>query len=290
MKKIGLRNIKTALAVVLTVVILRIFSSETYFFAPIAAIITMQNTVYSSFKTGLNRMIGTTIGAIIAIIAVKLSVNVMVNTILIFVGIVLVIYLCNVFNFKKSSAIACIVFLMITLYADKIAPIEYGVRRLLETFMGIMIVLAVNFVVSPNESQKRLYEYYDKLKEQVNEIFKNIILDGDNPRLFTLRDDISKFKTIFSSYQFEHMDDNKYEEELDLINNRIKLLREANVHLKLLYDMRENRCLSTVNYTKLEELDYEINLKTVDVIPTDDHENIVFNFHVDKIINIINKL
>ncbi|WBW98315.1 FUSC family protein [Oceanirhabdus sp. W0125-5] len=290
MKKIGLRNIKTALAVVISVVILRIFSSETYFFAPIAAIMTMQNTVYSSFRTGLNRMIGTTIGAVIAIIAVELSVNVMVNSILIFVGIILVIYLCNVLNFKQSVGIACIVFLMIILYADNIAPVEYGISRLLETFMGIIIALGVNFVVSPNESQKKMYEHYDKLKEQIDEIFKNIILNGDNPKLFTLRDDISEFKAIFSSYQFEHMDDNEYEEELDLINNRIKLLREANVHLKLLYDMRANCCLSTANYAKLKESDYEINLRKSAVLPIDDHENIVFNFHVDKMINLIKKL
>jgi len=290
MKKIGLRNIKTALAVVISVVILRIFSSESYFFAPIAAIMTMQNTVYSSFKTGLNRMIGTTIGAVIAIIAVELSVNVVVNSILIFVGIVLVIYLCNIFNFKQSVGIACIVFLMIILYADNIAPIEYGISRLLETFMGIIIALGVNYIVSPNESKKKMYEYYGKLKEEVDEIFQNIIINGDNPKLFSLRDDISEFKTIFSSYQFEHMDDNKYEEELDLINNRIKLLREANIHLKLLYDMRERCCFSISNYAKLEKYDYEINHRKSDVLPIDDHENIVFNFHVDKTISLINKL
>ena len=56
--KIGMRNVKTPLAVFLCVVIFQILNMGSSFYAAIAAIISMQSSVLDSFKTGKNRMLG----------------------------------------------------------------------------------------------------------------------------------------------------------------------------------------------------------------------------------------
>ncbi|MDT2191533.1 FUSC family protein [Paenibacillus larvae] len=68
--RIGMRNVKTAIAVLLCILILRLFQIESPFYACIAAVITMQNTVEDSYETGINRIIGTLIGAAIGLVFV----------------------------------------------------------------------------------------------------------------------------------------------------------------------------------------------------------------------------
>ncbi|AOY75356.1 hypothetical protein BJL90_05245 [Clostridium formicaceticum] len=71
--KIGLRTIKTGIAVTVSLVISNMLRIESPFFAAIAAIIAMQPTVSDSWKTGVNRILGTVIGAIVGAIFVALS-------------------------------------------------------------------------------------------------------------------------------------------------------------------------------------------------------------------------
>lgn len=147
--RIGMRNIKTALSVVLCIIILRLFKVESPFFACIAAIITMQNKINISFKTGLNRMIGTIIGACFGILFTLLSPQ---NIFLIGFGIIMVIYITNILNKKDSASIACIVFLAIMLNITG-SPVQYSLLRVFETFVGIIVAVGINYLVFPPEKQ-----------------------------------------------------------------------------------------------------------------------------------------
>ncbi len=52
MKSIGMRNIKTALAVTLSILISEFFKLDSPFYAAIAAVISMQNSVTGSYRVG----------------------------------------------------------------------------------------------------------------------------------------------------------------------------------------------------------------------------------------------
>lgn len=148
---IGMRNIKTAIAVFLCIVVLKFLNMNTPFYACIAAVITMQNTVNVSFKTGLYRMVGTLIGAGVGVGFSVLSPN---NLVLTAVGIVIVIYITNLLRQKDSTSIACIVFLAVMTNLSDVTPIHYSALRVLETFVGIVIAMAVNALLYPPENPK----------------------------------------------------------------------------------------------------------------------------------------
>lgn len=59
LEKIGMRNIKTAIAVVISILVSKLLKTEYPFYAAIASIISMQSSVEDSFKTGRNRILGT---------------------------------------------------------------------------------------------------------------------------------------------------------------------------------------------------------------------------------------
>lgn len=149
--KPGMRNIKTAIAVVLCIIILRFFSDNSPFYACIAAVIAMQSTVQSSWKTGVTRIIGTLAGASVGVLLSLIGVN---NVLITGVGIVVVIYITNILKQNAAIGIACIVYLAIMVNVKDTTPLNYALMRTAETFFGIIMAMVVNSVVFPPVKEK----------------------------------------------------------------------------------------------------------------------------------------
>lgn len=150
-EKVGMRNIKTAIAVFISIILSKLFKMEYPFYAAIAAIISMQSSVEESFKTGRNRMLGTSIGAAVGFVCALINPG---NAFVSAIGIVIVIYLCNLIKWKEASSIGGVVFLAIMLNLKGNNPLWYSINRLLDTFLGIIVAIAVNYFIIPPKSKK----------------------------------------------------------------------------------------------------------------------------------------
>ena len=102
--KIGLRTIKSGIAVFLCLLLL----PNEPFFACLTAVICLQDTVYNSIHTGINRGAGTILGASFGLVFLFLFRSLEVHMsnqyiakiviyLIIASGIILMIYLCNLF-------------------------------------------------------------------------------------------------------------------------------------------------------------------------------------------------
>lgn len=154
--KLGFRAIKSGISVFLCLLIL----PNPSFFACIAAFICLQDTISNSVKMGINRIIGTLLGGFIGLIFIyicrfvesiiplsfltKLFVYLVIG-----IGIIVVIYTCNVIKRPAASSIACIVFTGITITHAHGNPLSYAVNRTLETIVGIIISILVNKYINP---------------------------------------------------------------------------------------------------------------------------------------------
>ena len=145
--KIGMRTVKTVVAVAICMVIMLFFPVEKAFYACIAAVICMQQTVEHTVRTGLNRMKGTVVGALLGIAGLLLQqhVNLDLQIVLAPVGVLLILYLCNIMKMPASCSIGCVVYLSILLVQRDLSPFMFGLMRTLETFAGIVIAMIVNF-------------------------------------------------------------------------------------------------------------------------------------------------
>ena len=153
--KIGLRNIKTALAVFICLLCFQIFGRNPIY-AAIAAIVSMQNTVESSIKTGVDRLIGTVIGGLVGVFFILsrlIFFNIWIYFVLIAIGIVAVIYINVLIKKTGSVAISCIVFLIIMVNAEsmQVQPfmeaLSYAGNRVLDTAIGVIIGVLVNWIL-----------------------------------------------------------------------------------------------------------------------------------------------
>lgn len=150
--KIGMRNIKTAVAVYLCLYILE-FMERDAVLAGVAAIICMQPTVESSLEQGVSRVLGTVMGGFVGVIFLY-----MVNWISYFgysierfyiyiipIGIILIIQTCVLMKQTKSVSIGCIVYLTIMMnQKDAGDYFWYPINRTLDTIFGIAIAILVN--------------------------------------------------------------------------------------------------------------------------------------------------
>jgi len=155
---IGLRTIKTVIAVFVCLLIKLIFHRETIFYATIAAVICMQQTPQKSISTGIHRFIGTIIGAAFGFIVLKIvpyipSYYTFSYVFIIPLCMLAAMYFCTFLNQKTSIAICCIVFLgVVTNFGRDISNTEtYVIIRIIDTTIGIVVATIVNKYFFPYE-------------------------------------------------------------------------------------------------------------------------------------------
>ena len=157
---LGMRNIKTVLAVFICVVVFAIMGPEfNPLFAAIAAVLTMGPSIENSIETGWNRILGTIFGGaagLLGIFVTNLIPYEYAYVAIIPLGILVLIYLCN--NFDKAGAIVitCVMFLSVmTTYPQEMGSYMLAILRLLETAFGIIVAFLVNrFIKLPEADEK----------------------------------------------------------------------------------------------------------------------------------------
>ena len=153
--KIGMRNVKTALAVGICLLFFQLIdigSDINGVQAAVAATICMKSSLQNTVKTGLNRTVGTVIGSAMGILFLMLynEIPEFLIAVVATFGVVVVIFLCNVLRLKASVPISVVVYLIILIGRHDIPPLFYGLARLGETVFGIFIAYIVNKFLTPS--------------------------------------------------------------------------------------------------------------------------------------------
>lgn len=165
MPKIGMRMVKTSLAVFICLIAYTFRQSGMPFYSAIAAILCMQPDVESSFRVGLNRVIGTFVGGCLGmgVLAVETWLYNFHNLPYIFFAAIIsimlipVIYITLVLKKSTASFIACVVFLCITImHGYDVNPFYFGINRMIDTLIGIFISLIINSIHLPCKVNRNL--------------------------------------------------------------------------------------------------------------------------------------
>lgn len=153
--KIGFRNIKTGIAVFICLIIFKLINREDCMFACVASILCMGDSVESSLELGKSRIIGTLFGGIASISFLHLvsllptiEFN---NPFIIAIGVSFIIYISNIFKFQNSCSMSCVVYLSIMLNYAGSGAIEYSANRTLDTLIGVIVAIVVNYYIKPHK-------------------------------------------------------------------------------------------------------------------------------------------
>ncbi|MEG1996391.1 MAG: aromatic acid exporter family protein [Oscillospiraceae bacterium] len=149
--KIGMRTVKTAIAVFVCLIISFVFHRSNAFYSCIATVVCIQPTYTKTLSLGVHRLIGTGVGGLIGYIVLEFTTLIPYYSdglylIIIPIFLILSIYLCNIINRKDATSICCIVFLSIVANSNRdIAhTLMYVIDRMIDTSIGVVVAMIVN--------------------------------------------------------------------------------------------------------------------------------------------------
>lgn len=152
-RHIGMRIVKTVIAVFVCGVLASV-RNQSGFYSMIAAVVCVQNTAGKTIESSINRMTGTLIGGVAGVLVVygmdllgvlhielaRYAVSALV--------LIPIIELCLAIRKPGSAAMACIVFLCVTVnHSVGDTPAIYSIQRLFETLVGVVLACAVDILL-----------------------------------------------------------------------------------------------------------------------------------------------
>ena len=147
--KIGQRNIKTAISATLCALIYS-FVGRNPTFACIGAVFGMDNSLENSWRTGGNRLVGTVIGGFLGMgffyITSQVSSEAF-RMIMLFVGIMALIYVSQLFHFAGAIQAGSVVFYIVMLNTPEHQYISYALNRMLDTGIGVLMSIGINLLL-----------------------------------------------------------------------------------------------------------------------------------------------
>lgn len=253
----------------------------------------MESTVINSYKAGVNRMQGTILGAIIGLIFSSIRKG---NPFLISLGSIIIIAFCNKFKLKKAIVISNTVFIAIMINLSDKTPLEYSFFRLLDTLLGIVISVMVNYLFFAPKLNEKILEVKEEIKGNILNKLTAIALDEEIDNLDDLSSLISKYNNLVAALEEEHVIYRGEDLYLDSFMNTSKSLEALFIYLEaLMLIKRKERGLSSDNLALLSEvtgINSEKKLHTIEERNTEglqSEENIIFNYNIRKVLEIYNK-
>ena len=155
--RVGMRMVKTALAVAICFFLYVLRGEEGVpIFSTIAAIICMQPYAENSIQVSINRIIGTLLGAVFALLVLYLIQYIpyqvrILRYLVISFAVIPVMYVTVLLKRTGASALAGIVLLSVCLSNVGYTPLEGAINRSVETIIGILVSLGVNNLHLPRK-------------------------------------------------------------------------------------------------------------------------------------------
>ncbi len=278
-KKIGMRTIKTVLAVVLTLEISNILDINSPILAGIAAIMTMETSVSESFKTGKYRMYGTIFGGAVALIITWIS---PVNFLTTAIGLFVIIYISNMLKWQDAVKMAMIVFLVIIIDFEENYRFTYALNRTLDTFVGVIVGTTINYFIRPPKLEIRMDTIIDKMIKEVLENIERLVWTNEKPQLDNLKKGMNYIEENYETFK----EDKKFKINTpeDLINYEyiFEMFQNVYSHFKVITLLDNGVYIDEENKELLETM----FSKDIPKIKNREKKQIyiIYNYHLKEII------
>lgn len=251
---IGLRTVKTAVAVLIAMVLVEIYgtSNSKLIFAMLGAMTAMRQTFRESVSACLAQLVGVLLGAILGVVLLQLPLHGLVSA---GIGIVLVITLYNMLKIPFAPDLPCLIVVLLCVVPD-IQPEAYAIGRFWDTFIGLAVGMLINVLVFPYDNSRRVRDTVQSLDREVI-IFLEELFDGDDqlPDADAMEEKIdyldSQLKILTNQRIVLRMRNRKV--DLETYRQCAKKARELAAQMEVLYQMGRPGVLTEENRSRLQE-------------------------------------
>ncbi|EMF0036132.1 aromatic acid exporter family protein [Enterococcus hirae] len=189
--RLGMRTIKSALAVFLCILFFHVTDRGLPMIAALSAVFSLRQDLTTTLSFGRSRIIGNSIGGFLGIIYFLVKNyfhnDFLVELFLLPVLVVIVIVVSDGINNNSGIISAIATLLLIALSVPQGESSLYAIQRVLDTFIGTFIAIGINFFLRPPETEKK-----EELVEDLVELQKKEALLREN--LAEVEEQIKKHK------------------------------------------------------------------------------------------------
>lgn len=174
---IGLRTIKTAVAVIIAMIIVDSYGATTskLIFAMLGAMAAVMPTFRESLESCLTQIIGVLFGAVAGVILMSLPIPGLAAA---GIGIVLVITLYNTFRIRFSPSLPCLIVVTLCTTPD-IQPMTYALGRIWDSAIGLGTGMLINTLIFPYDNSNQIRATVESLDHEVIRFLEDMF-DGDD--------------------------------------------------------------------------------------------------------------
>ena len=286
---IGLRTIKTAAAIVISMFIVDYLgtSASKLIFAMLGAMAAVQPTFKESWDSCLAQIVGVLFGAFSSIVLLMLPVPSLVAT---GIGMVLVITLYNALRIRYSPSLPCFIVVMMCTTPD-IAPLAYASERIWDTTIGLSVGMLINTMVFPYDNSRQIRATVESLDKELI-LFLEDMFDGDDilpdaEAMSCKVDAMYRQMQVFSNQRlWLHL--RRQQEKLESFRQCERKVRELLARLEVLSQMGHPGRLTDENRQALQSCGAVIR----DQRPLDSvmERDVVTNYHVRQVLRLRREL
>lgn len=174
--RLGMRTIKTAIAVMLCILVFRFLNRGQPLIAALSAVFSLRQDLTTTLSFGKSRVLGNSIGGATAIIYFFMKQyfhnDFLIELLVLPALVAFIIVLSDGINNNSGIISGIATMLLITLSVPQGESFIFALDRVLDTFIGTLIAIFINFVLRPPEKEKQaeIKEDLVVLKERETEL------------------------------------------------------------------------------------------------------------------------
>ena len=283
--RIGLRTIKTVIAVILSMIIVDHLgaTSSKLIFAMLGAMAAVQPTFKESLDTCIAQIIGVILGALIGVLLLSFIDQ---SLLAVGIGMVVIITVYNISGVSYSPSLPCFILVMLCTTED-VAPFSYALGRIWDTAIGLAIGFVVNILIFPYDPSKGLRVTVKELTASM-QYFLEDLFDGDDhyPTTTQARQKINRManqlKQLTNQKLLLHLRHQKKDLELfHICDENAKLLLS---HIEILHDLGKPGGLDTENQECMKDKGFSV--ADPGEFSAECQRDILTNYHVKQLLKI----
>lgn len=286
---IGLRTVKTAIAVLIAMVLVEIYgtSNSKLIFAMLGAMTAMRQTFRESVSACTAQLMGVLLGALLGVL---LRLVPLPGLVLAGAGIVLVITIYNLLHIRFAPDLPCLIVVLLCVTPD-IQPVAYATGRFWDTAIGLAVGMLINVLVFPYDNSRRVRDGIQSLDREVI-LFLEELFDGDGelPHAGIMEQKIdyldSQLRILANQKTVFRIRRRKV--DLEVYQQCEKKARQLAAQMEVLYQMGKPGALTEENRSRLLACGADIrDARRATGLSTED---IVTNYHVGCILTLREEL
>lgn len=278
---LGLRTFKTALSVVVSMLIASLFG-EPSIFPALSSIAVMSRTFDEGLKECRNQAVGIPIGGVLGCVTVLLWGRPPIW--LMGLGVMVIIFVCTSLHAAYSCSLSAALFIILCL-TDPSEVISSTVTRLFHTAIGLCVGLAINYLIVPYDNSGKIYALLQKIVDCLPDYLDSCIFRGLYPDLSEL-DQLSEQLVyelrIYHHQRFRHRA--IHEDEYVYMSGCAQLATRIHQELAALCCMDALGPPDPENLRRLETLDLQPPENGIPPRHSAPEDDAVTNYHLRKLL------